>query len=138
MTDLEKNRMLFISSGYEKIWRETRESLYSSPRRWIEAIHPEDRERVLRNALLKQTRGDYDEEYRIIRSDGTLRWIHDRAFPVRNADGTVDRDRGNRRGHLPNASEAEEALRLRSSQQGALADLGQARTRGRRPRPVAR
>ena len=123
MTDLEKNRMLFISSGYEKIWRETRESLYSSPRKWIEAIHPEDRERVLRNALLKQTRGDYDEEYRIIRSDGTRRWIHDRAFPVRNVDGTVDRIAGIAE-DITERKQAEEALRLRSSQQGALADLG--------------
>src|SRR4029077_752705 len=74
VTDLEKNKMLFISSGYEKLWGDTRESLYASPRRWIEAIHLEDRERVLRHALLKQTRGEYDEEYRIIRRDGTLRW----------------------------------------------------------------
>jgi PAS domain S-box-containing protein len=123
MTDVEKNRMLFISSGYEKIWRETRESLYSSPRRWIEAIHPEDRERILRDALRKQTRGDYDEEYRIIRSDGTLRWIHDRAFPVRNADGTTDRIAGIAE-DITERKQAEEALRLRSRQQGALADLG--------------
>ena len=122
MTDLEKNRMLFISSGYEKIWRETRESLYSSPWRWIEAIHPEDRERV-RDAHPKEISGDYDEEYRIIRSDGTLRWIHDRAFPVRNADGTVDRIAGIAE-DITEHKEAEEALRLRSSQQGALADLG--------------
>jgi PAS domain S-box-containing protein len=123
MSDLEKNKILFISSGYEKIWNETRESLYSSPRKWIEAIHPEDRERVLRGALLKQTSGDYDEEYRIIRSDGTLRWIHDRAFPVRNADGTIDRIAGIAE-DITQRKKAEEALRLQSSQQGALADLG--------------
>ena len=28
MSDLEKNKILFISSGYEKIWNETRESLH--------------------------------------------------------------------------------------------------------------
>ncbi len=123
MTDLEKNKMLFISSGYEKIWCETRESLYSSPRRWIEAIHPEDRDRVLRNALLKQTRGDYDEEYRIIRPDETLRWIHDRAFPIRNADGTIDRIAGIAE-DVTERKQADEALKLRSQQQGALAGLG--------------
>src|SRR4029434_8774970 len=90
---------------------------------WAEAIHPEDRERVLRDALLKQTSGDYDEEYRIIRSNGTLRWIQDRGFPVRNADGTVDRIAGVAE-DITERKEAEEALRLRSSQQGALADLG--------------
>jgi PAS domain S-box-containing protein len=123
MSDLEKNKILFISSGYEKIWSETRESLYSSPRKWVEAIHPEDRERVLRDALLKQKSGDYDVEYRIIRSDGTLRWIHDRAFPVRNAGGTIDRIAGIAE-DITGRKKTEEALRLRSSQQGALADLG--------------
>jgi PAS domain S-box-containing protein len=116
--------MLFISSGYEKLWGETRESLYASPRRWIEAICPEDRERVLRHALLKQTRGEYDEEYRIIRRDGTLRWIHDRAFPIRNADGTMDRIAGIAE-DITERKQAEEALRLRSCQQAALAGLGQ-------------
>jgi PAS domain S-box-containing protein len=130
MSDLEKNKILFISSGYEKIWRETRESLYSSPRRWVEAIHPADRERVLRDALLKQTSGDYDEEYRIIRSDGTMRWIHDRAFPVRNADGTMDRIAGIAE-DITERKQAEEALRLRSRQQGALADLGRRALEGR-------
>ena len=35
--------------------------------------------------MTKQERGDYDETYRIIHSDGSVRWIHDRGFPVRNA-----------------------------------------------------
>jgi len=33
--------------------------------------------------------GDYDETYRILQPDGTVRWIHDRAFPVRDEDGRV-------------------------------------------------
>ena len=94
MTDVEKNEMLFISVGYEKIWGRSRESLLASPRTWLEAIDPEDRDRVLQAALVKQARGDYDEEYRIIRPDGGMRWIRDRAFPIRNADGTVTRIAG--------------------------------------------
>ncbi len=94
MSDVAKNEMLFISAGYERIWGQSRASLYAAPRRWLAAIHPQDRARVLQAALLKQTRGDYDEEYRIVRPDGTQRWIHDRAFPIRDAAGKVYRVAG--------------------------------------------
>lgn len=36
----------------------------------------------------------YDEVYRIIRPDGSIRWIHDRGFPVRNDAGEVYRIAG--------------------------------------------
>ena len=38
-----------------------------------------------------QARGEYDETYRITRPDGSVRWIHDRAFPIQNAAGEVHR-----------------------------------------------
>ncbi|MGH7206574.1 MAG: PAS domain S-box protein, partial [Nitrospiraceae bacterium] len=47
MSDPEKNRIMYISPGYEDIWGRTCESLYASPRSWLEAIHPDDRDRVL-------------------------------------------------------------------------------------------
>ncbi|MBI2947362.1 MAG: PAS domain S-box protein [Verrucomicrobia bacterium] len=91
MTDPEKNQMLYISPAYEPIWGRTCESLYQSPRDWLEAIDPEDRSRVLNAALTNQIQGTYAEEYRIIRPDGTRRWIQDRAFPIRDASGHVYR-----------------------------------------------
>ena len=88
MTDLAKNTMVYISPGYEKIWGRSCESLYKNPMTWIEAIVPEDRDRV-RVALGKQTSGTYDEVYRIRRPDGSVRWVRDRAFPVRDAFGKI-------------------------------------------------
>ena len=41
-----------------------------------------------------QRAGDYDEEYRIIRPDGSIRWIRDRAFPVKDEAGNVYRIAG--------------------------------------------
>src|SRR5258706_2113732 len=79
--------MLYISPAYEKIWGRTCQALHASPRDWIDAIHPEDRQRVLEAAVAKQARGDYDEEYRIVRPDGSTRWIRDRAFPVPDPEG---------------------------------------------------
>ncbi|MGH2621628.1 MAG: PAS domain-containing protein, partial [Anaerolineales bacterium] len=94
MTDPEKNQMLYISPGYEDIWGRTVASLYESPRSWLDAIHPDDRDRVLVAATTKQVSGAYDEEYRIVRPDGSIRWIWDRAFPIRDAAGTVYRIAG--------------------------------------------
>lgn len=91
MTDTEKKRMIYVSPGYEKIWGYSSRSLYDSARNWIEAIHPEDRERVRAAALAKQISGEYHEVYRIVRSDGAIRWIRDRAFPVLNGSGRVYR-----------------------------------------------
>ena len=94
LTDPGKGEMVYISPAYEAIWGRTCQSLYEAPRTWLEAIHPEDRERVLQAALTQQASGNYHEEYRIVRPDGTVRWIKDKAFPVRGPDGQVSRIAG--------------------------------------------
>lgn len=94
LSDTAKNEILYISPGYETIWGRSCESLYASPRSWLEAIHPDDRERVLSAAVTKQATGSYDEEYRVVRSDGSIRWIRDRAFPILNEQGLVVRIAG--------------------------------------------
>jgi|GEM_PF-2877911 len=94
MTDPTKNQMLYVSPSYEEIWGRTCESLYTEPRNWIDAIHIEDRDRVVKSATTKQGLGEYDEEYRIMRPDGTIRWIHDRAFPVKDEKDIVYRIAG--------------------------------------------
>ena len=91
ITDPAKQDMLYISSGYENIWGRSCESLYASPQSWLEAIHPEDRARVFEAATHKQTVGTYDEQYRILRPNGVIRWICDRAFPIRDSSGIVYR-----------------------------------------------
>ncbi|MEW6245609.1 MAG: PAS domain S-box protein [Nitrospirota bacterium] len=94
LSDAEKNRIYYVSPAYEQIWGRPCDALYASPRSWLDAIHPDDRPRVLEAALTKQVGGEYDEEYRIVRPDGSERWIRDRAFPVRDATGRVYRIAG--------------------------------------------
>jgi PAS domain S-box-containing protein/diguanylate cyclase (GGDEF)-like protein len=94
LTDPLKNEVLYVSPGYEAIWGRSLQSLSASPRQWIDAIHPDDRERVSEAARTRQVTGDYDEEYRIVRPDGSVRWIRDRAFPVRGEDREVIRVAG--------------------------------------------
>ena len=91
MTDVSKNQMIYVSPAYEEIWGQTVESLYASPQAWINAVHPEDRSRILEAALTKQISGKYDELYRIVRPDSSIRWIQDRAFPIQDESGKVYR-----------------------------------------------
>ncbi|PPT06057.1 Circadian input kinase A [Geitlerinema sp. FC II] len=79
--------LLYVSPSYERLWGpgypKTQEA-------WEASIHPDDRDRVL--GLFKSFNGGtLDEEYRIVRSDGQLRWIRDRAFPVTDETGQIDR-----------------------------------------------
>jgi PAS domain S-box-containing protein len=94
MTELASGRVIYVSPGYERIWGRTCAALCASPGEWFEAIHAEDRARVFDAALTRQASGAYDEEYRIVRPDSSIRWIRDRAFPVRNATGEVHRIAG--------------------------------------------
>jgi diguanylate cyclase (GGDEF)-like protein/PAS domain S-box-containing protein len=93
ITNAEQDQGIYISPAYEKIWGRTLESLGANPDSWRESIHPDDYTRVFA-ALKKAPLGEYLEEYRIVRPDGTVRWVHDRAFPVANEQGQVYRIAG--------------------------------------------
>ncbi|MBR8834143.1 MAG: PAS domain S-box protein [Stigonema ocellatum SAG 48.90 = DSM 106950] len=84
MSNPRKEQLIYVSPGYEQIWGRSCESLKANFREWIDAIHPDDRERVQRAFVETVYQGKYDQEYRIIRPDGTIRWIRDRAYPVKN------------------------------------------------------
>lgn len=87
------SKVIYISPAYEEIWGRTCAGLYNDPRSWIEAIHPDDRQKVL-DTLAGRGNEGHTAEYRIIRPDGTLRWIRDRGFPVSDKSGEVYRFAG--------------------------------------------
>jgi len=83
-------KLQYLSPACESIWGRSAESLYANPETWFEAVLPEDRERVgVVVARLKQNMPSVSIEYRIVRPDGSVRWIHDRGFQVLNAEGEL-------------------------------------------------
>ena len=57
---------------------------------WVRSIHPEDRERVVREHRTTNARAErFLSEYRILSKAGREVWIRDEAVPVRAADGSV-------------------------------------------------
>lgn len=94
MTSPDRERVLYISPGYEEIWGRTCASVYANPASLIGAVHPDDRGRAA-DYFERQRRGESAfAEYRIIRPDNTIGWIWDRAFPIRNQLGEVYRMAG--------------------------------------------
>jgi diguanylate cyclase (GGDEF)-like protein/PAS domain S-box-containing protein len=90
MVDPSMTQCFYISPAYEKIWGRTCESFYKDPKSFLEAILPEDRGRVVDSlARLMEGRADLDEEFRILRPDGSIRWVQNRAFRVWNERGEL-------------------------------------------------
>ncbi|MGJ5672728.1 MAG: PAS domain S-box protein [Nostochopsis sp.] len=118
MADPKEPQLLYVSPAYENIWGRTCESLDANFRGWLEAIHPEDRQRI-QNVFFEQSlAGNYDEEYRIIRPDGSWRWIRDRGFPLRDKFGEPHRVVGIAE-DITNRKLAEQQIR----EQAALLDV---------------
>lgn len=93
LTDPLKQEMLYLSPAYEQIWGRSVETVYANPKAWLDPIHPDD-QMAVEVAMPLQHRGEYDIQYRITRPDGEVRWIWDRAFPVRDGEGRVIRIAG--------------------------------------------
>ena len=95
MTSPDMRKIHYVSPAYERVWGRSMESLHADPNQWVEAILPEERERTFAAlAGLGADNSNVSVEYRISRPDGTVRWIHDRGFVVRDAAGNVIRHTG--------------------------------------------
>ncbi|MBI5687840.1 MAG: PAS domain-containing protein [Verrucomicrobia bacterium] len=82
-------KMLYISPAYEEIWGRSWASLYENPASFLDAVHPEDRARVVKELAVQKDGLPFDHEYRIIRPDEAIRWVRDRGFPVKDKTGRV-------------------------------------------------
>src|SRR5262249_8993867 len=94
VSDPHRGKVLYVSPAYEASWGRTCRSLYERLGSFLDAVHTEDRERV-RAAVQSTARGrGMAEEYRVVRPDGTERWVWDRGFPIRDEKGRVVRVAG--------------------------------------------
>jgi PAS domain S-box-containing protein len=95
MTDPDVTEVLYVSPAYERVWGRTCRSLYENPRSFLDAVHPDDLERVRATAFERHGRGEStDEEFRIVMPNGAVRWVRDRGFPIKDKSGRVFRKAG--------------------------------------------
>ena len=119
---------LYTSPAFEELWGHTPETLHAAGMSWTDTIVEEDREALLAD-MARKAAGDYSNpelpEFRVRRPDGSVRWILDRAFPVRDEDGNVVRVTGIAEDITERKLAAEE-LRRQLAVSRALADLSNA------------
>jgi len=92
----QDEQVVFINSAYEKIWGRTCQSVYDDLYSFVDAIHPDDKKRIIQ-AFLPENRfsqGLVDEQCRIIRPDGTTRWVWARSIPICDQNGEMTRTVG--------------------------------------------
>ena len=85
--DLKHDKIVYVNPAYEEIWGRSRDRLYENPIDFLEAIHPQERARVIAASKTFDHGHLYNQEYPILRSDGEERWICTRAVPVKNELG---------------------------------------------------
>jgi PAS domain S-box-containing protein len=91
LRDAQTRQVLYVNPAFEELTGWTCETFYEKPDIVMNAIHPDDKEWVIR-ALAQRFEGiPYAKEHRIIRLDGSVRWVASRSFPVRNEAGEVYR-----------------------------------------------
>ena len=117
----DRVHMLYVSPAFDTIWGRSRDDLYADPALWIQCIHPKDRRR-LEIASACQGYLPYNEEYRIITPAGKVRWIRDRAFPVKDREGNIYRLAGIAV-DITDAKEMESALRSSETRYRSLIEL---------------
>jgi PAS domain S-box-containing protein len=113
LIDRTKQTVLYISPAYESVWGRFCEHLYKDLHSFTDAIHPDDKDQVMER-MEKQSEPD-ELEYRILRPDGSVRWIWDRSFPVKDESGHIYRIAGIAE-DITERKEAEERLRHSESQ----------------------
>jgi diguanylate cyclase (GGDEF)-like protein/PAS domain S-box-containing protein len=81
--NLVTNKLL-VTSGIEKLYGYPLQAFYDDVDLWKKVVHPDDQD-IIKERSLRLEKGEIAaSEYRIIRPNGEIRWIHDRGIPFIN------------------------------------------------------
>ncbi|OCQ89948.1 hypothetical protein BCD64_18585 [Nostoc sp. MBR 210] len=92
--EVPDNRVIYVSPAYERLWGFKAQDLYTNQSNWVNLIHPEDKESVAKAFEEKAIANQFDEEYRIILPNGSIRWVRDRCFGLKDETGEIYRFTG--------------------------------------------
>ncbi|WP_036477965.1 PAS domain S-box protein [Myxosarcina sp. GI1] len=88
--DPKSSQILYVSPSYERVWGRSRQEIYRNYTNWLETVYPGDRQRIIETTASFDYQEDAEIKYRIVRPDGSIRWISDRGFAIRDSQGQID------------------------------------------------
>jgi PAS domain S-box-containing protein len=121
--EAETENILYVSPAYETVWGRSREDLGRDAHAWLDSVIPEDREFAIQFVGQDFPGDRVETSYRVRRPDGSIRWIFDRGFVIRDPAGRAIR-------YLGLASDVTELVQL--------GDFVPARLENRSPNPPSR
>jgi PAS domain S-box-containing protein len=89
--EADTENILYVSPSYEAVWGRPREDLGRDVHSWLDSVIPEDRGRAIVFVGQDFPSDRVETSYRIRRPDGSIRWIFDRGFVVRDPSGRATR-----------------------------------------------
>ncbi|MGH8644162.1 MAG: EAL domain-containing protein [Gammaproteobacteria bacterium] len=87
----ETYKTFYINPAAERLYGHRTTEFLENPQLWQDLIHPDDREMADQSIRRLKNEGEVNIEYRIVRPDGQVRWLHDRGYAVRDGQGNVIR-----------------------------------------------
>ena len=90
MMDPHSGALLYVSPAFDQLWGFSAARVVENPAAWFESIHPDDREAVVAIRSRKRGRNLLECEYRLVQGERTY-WVWDRAFPIYDQNGRLDR-----------------------------------------------
>ncbi|HLX80463.1 MAG TPA: EAL domain-containing protein [Burkholderiales bacterium] len=89
--EMPSERLVYVSPAAQAIYGHSAEEFIADPDLWISVVHPGDRPAVLAAWRLLPKGVPFEIEYRVLRPNGVVSWVHDRGRLIRDAAGAAVR-----------------------------------------------
>jgi len=88
-TSPDGTSLLYLNAAAAEIFGRSSDELRANPGLWRDAVHPDDRATVMDAREKLHHENQIEQQYRILRPDGTVRWLRDRVQTIRDNSGDV-------------------------------------------------
>jgi PAS domain S-box-containing protein len=122
LANRDVTKLLYVNRAHERFWGKSDGDLTRLRQKWVELVFPEDQAAARAGFRQAIETGSGCAEFRLRAADGSVRWIRERIFPVRNQEGQTTRLAGIAQ-DITEARAIEDQLRASEQRNKLVSDL---------------